>query len=112
MPAVWGFWGLFTPVLSTGAAMGLLLGKGWAHLWPAAALPAYALVGAAALSGAAMQAPIAATVLVLELTNASQPVLFPVILATALATTVVRHLDSSSVYSAYSARLPALESAG
>jgi CIC family chloride channel protein len=101
--------GLFTPVLSTGAALGLLLGEGWAHLWPAAALPAYALVGAAALSGAAMQAPIAATVLVLELTNNSQPVLLPLILATALATTVARYLDG---YSVYSARLPALESTG
>lgn len=98
--------GLFTPVLCTGAAAGALLGRGWLELWPGTPVAAFALVGAAALSGAAMQAPVAAAVLVLELTGRSEPVLVPLLLATALATTVARYLDG---YSVFSARLPSKE---
>lgn len=98
--------GLFTPVLCTGAALGALLGRGWGSMWPGTPVAAFALVAAAALSGAAMQAPVTATVLVLELTGHSEPVLVPVLLATAVATTVARYLDG---YSVFSARLPSKE---
>jgi CIC family chloride channel protein len=96
--------GLFTPVMSTGAVLGLLLGRLWLHVWPGPALASLAIIVAAAMTGAAMQAPLAALVLVLELTGTTQPILIPMVLATAIATGVTRRLDG---YSIYSARLPA-----
>jgi len=98
--------GLFTPFLSTGAALGALLGVGWSHLWPGAPVGAYALVGAAAMIGAAMQAPLAGLVLVLELTHSSFSLALPMMTATLIATFVVRQVDG---YSIYSARLPRFE---
>jgi chloride channel protein, CIC family len=95
--------GLFTPFLSTGAVLGALLGVAWSHLWPGSPIGAYALVGAAAMIGASMQAPLAGLVLVLELTHSSLSLALPMMAATAIATFVVRHVDG---YSIYSARLP------
>ena len=96
--------GLLTPVLSTGAAIGLLLGLLWQHLWAGGPVQAYAVITAAALLGAATQAPLTALVLLLELTGgATEPVVVPMVLATTLATWVVRQVDG---YSIYSARLP------
>lgn len=96
--------GLFTPVMSTGAVLGLLLGRLWLHVWPGPAVASLAIIVAAAMTGAAMQAPLSALVLVLELTGTTQPILIPMIVATALATGVSRRMDG---YSIYSARLPA-----
>lgn len=95
--------GLFTPVMSTGAVLGLVLGELWIHVWPGAQLASLAVIGASAMVGAAMQAPLAAVVLVLELTRTAEPIVVPMIVATAVATLIVRHLDG---YSIYSARLP------
>ena len=61
--------GVFTPFLATGAMLGAFLGAAWVHLWPGTPIGAFALVGAAAMIGAAMQAPLAGLVLVLELTH-------------------------------------------
>jgi CIC family chloride channel protein len=97
--------GLFTPVLSTGALFGGFLGLAWTHLWHGTPLGAYAMVGGAAMIGAAMQAPLAALVLVIELTDTGLGLSIPLIAATVIATTVARYLDG---YSIYSARLPAL----
>ncbi|MCK4176032.1 chloride channel protein [Aciditerrimonas ferrireducens] len=97
--------GLFTPFMSTGAALGGFLGLAWSHLWPGAPAGAYATIGAAAMIGAAMQAPLAGLVLILELTHNGFELMVPVIAATVLATAVARQLDG---YSIYSARLPAL----
>ncbi|MDQ2760686.1 MAG: chloride channel protein [Actinomycetota bacterium] len=96
--------GLFTPVMSTGAVLGGALGLAWSHLWPGAPTGAYALIGAAAMISAGMQAPLAALVLVLELTHNGFSLLIPMIAATAVATAVTRHIDG---YSIYSGRLPA-----
>ncbi|MGX7677463.1 chloride channel protein [Jatrophihabitans sp. DSM 45814] len=96
--------GLFTPVLSTGALLGALLGSAWSELWPGSPVGAYAIIGAAATIGAAMQAPLAALALVLELTHSGFQLMVPMIAATVLATAVTRHIDG---YSIYSARLPA-----
>ncbi|MDQ2836468.1 MAG: chloride channel protein [Actinomycetota bacterium] len=96
--------GLFTPVMSTGAVLGGGLGLLWSHLWPGAPLGAYAMVGAAAMIGCAMQAPITGLVLVLELTHSGFGLMTPMIVATVVATAVVRYIDG---YSIYSARLPA-----
>jgi CIC family chloride channel protein len=96
--------GVFTPTLSTGAALGAFVGLAWSHLWPGSPVGAYAMVGAAAMIGAAMQAPLAGLVLVLELTRSGFALMVPMIAATAIATAVSRYVDG---YSIYSARLPA-----
>jgi CIC family chloride channel protein len=96
--------GLFTPTLSTGAVLGGGLGLLWSHVIGGTSPGAYALVGAAAFVGAGMLAPVSALVLVLELTHTGFSLLVPMIIATGLATFLVRYLDG---YSIYSARLPA-----
>jgi len=96
--------GLFTPTLATGAALGAVLGSLWSHLWPGTPIGSYALIGASALIGAAMQAPLAALALVVELTHTADTLIVPLIIATMLATAVARYLDG---YSIYSSRLPA-----
>ena len=96
--------GLFTPTMATGALLGGFLGLAWSHLWPGSPVGAYALVGAAAMIGGSMQAPLAALALVLELTGTASNLMVPMIVATVLATAVSRHVDG---YSIYSARLPA-----
>ena len=58
--------GLFTPTLSTGAVLGGALGIAWSLAWPGSPSGAFAMVGAAAMIGAAMQAPLAGLALVLE----------------------------------------------
>lgn len=92
--------GLFTPVLSTGAALGAVLGIGWGHFWPGSPVGAYALIGAAAMIGAAMQAPLAGVALMLELTQGGFGLLVPMIVATVIATAITRWVDGYSIYSA------------
>ncbi|HET9658200.1 MAG TPA: chloride channel protein [Kineosporiaceae bacterium] len=96
--------GLFTPTLATGALVGAVLGAGWSQLWPGAPVGSYALIGAAAMIGAAMQTPLAALALVVELTRTADTLIVPLVVATMLATAVARYLDG---YSIYSSRLPA-----
>lgn len=96
--------GLFTPTLSTGAALGACLGAAWSSAWPGTPVGAFAMVGAAALIGASMQAPLTALVLVLELTHTGFSMAVPMVVATVEATLLARQLDG---YSIYSARLPA-----
>jgi chloride channel protein, CIC family len=92
--------GLFTPVLSTGAAFGGVLGAAWSLLWPGVPNGAYAMLGAAALIGAAMQAPLSALVLVLELTHVGFGLVVPMTVAVVLATAIARWVDGYSIYSA------------
>ncbi len=96
--------GLFTPSMSTGAVFGGFAGTAWSMLWPGSPVGAFALIGAAAMLGAAIQAPLAGLVLVVELTHSGFSLLVPIMAATFLATAVSRRLDG---YSIYSARLPA-----
>lgn len=96
--------GLFTPTMSTGALLGALLGSAWSLAWPGAPVGSYAIIGATAMIGAAMQTPLAALALVLELTHTVDTLIVPMIAATMLATAVARYLDG---YSIYSSRLPA-----
>ncbi len=91
--------GLFTPVLAFGVLFGALLGDGWAQLWPGAPLGAYALIGGAAVLGAAMQGPLAAIVLVLELTR-GYSLIVPIVLAVVEATVIARVVGVPSMYSA------------
>jgi H+/Cl- antiporter ClcA len=95
--------GLFTPLLATGAMLGAFLGALWIHMWPGTPVGAFALIGAAAMVGASMQAPLAGLVLVAELTHSGFSIMIPMMLATLIATFLVRQIDG---YSIYSARLP------
>ena len=62
------------------------------------------MVSAAAMIGAAMQAPLSGLALVLELTHSGFGLMVPMMAATGIATLVAFHIDG---YSIYSARLPA-----
>jgi H+/Cl- antiporter ClcA len=95
--------GVFTPFLATGAALGACIGLVWGHLWPGSPVGAFALIGAAAMIGASMQAPLAGLVLVIELSHTGFNLMIPMMTATAIATLIVRQIDG---YSIYSARLP------
>jgi H+/Cl- antiporter ClcA len=97
--------GLLTPTFATGAALGGFLGLAWTHLWSGVPLGAFALVGAAAMLGAGLQAPLTGLVLAIEFTGTTNSLILPMVIATTLATTVARYLDG---YSIYSVRLPAL----
>jgi chloride channel protein, CIC family len=96
--------GLLTPTLSTGAALGGALGAIVAAVVPGTPVGACALIGAAAMLGAGMQAPLTALVMVIELTGSGLGLALPLVIATASATLVARRVDG---YSIYSARLPA-----
>jgi len=98
--------GLLTPTLATGAALGACLGGLWALLWPGAPVGAYAMLGAAAMLGAGMQAPLAALALVLELTNSGFAIMVPAAIITFLATAVARWVDGYSIYSARLSEVP------
>jgi len=95
--------GVFTPFLSTGAVLGGFLGAAWIHLWPGTPVGAFALIGAAAMVGATMQAPLVGLVLVFELTHGGFSIMIPMMAATVIATLLVRQIDG---YSIYTARLP------
>jgi len=92
--------GLVTPTLSTGAVLGGLLGSAWSLAWPGSPAGAFAMVGAVAMLGASMQAPLTALALVLELTHSGFDVMVPMMAATVTATAVARHIDGYSIYSA------------
>ncbi|MCU1625280.1 MAG: chloride channel protein [Pseudonocardia sp.] len=98
--------GLLTPTPATGAALGGFLGIAWSHLWPGTPVGVYALLGAAALLGAGMQAPPTALVLVLELTHSGFAIMVPLVIATSLATAVARRVDGYSIYSGRLAARP------
>ena len=92
--------GLFTPTMSMGAVLGGGAGILWSMAWPGSPSGAFAMVGAAAMLGAGMQAPLAGLVLVLELTDSGFQIIVPMTVATIIATVVARHLDGYSIYSA------------
>ncbi len=92
--------GLFTPTLAYGALFGALLGTAWSQLWPGAPLGGYAIIGGAAVLGAAMQGPLAAVVLLLELTHHADGLIVPVLLAVVGATVFARVAGAPSIYSA------------
>lgn len=101
--------GLFTPTLCTGALLGAALGGAWSALWPGTPVGTFALVGAAAMIGAGMQALLAGLVLVLELTGTGFAIAVPLVVATLVATAVARWLDGYSIYSARLAAQPTAE---
>lgn len=92
--------GLFTPTLVLGVLFGALLGHAWSDIWPGSPIGGYALIGAGGVLAAAMQGPLAATVLMLELTHSNGSLTVPLLLAAAEATVVARLLGAPSIYSA------------
>ena len=91
--------GLFTPTMTFGALLGGLLGEGWSHLRPAVSKDSYAIVGAGAMLAAASQGPISSVVFMLELTNHTDTLIVPLMIAAGLATIVARKIDEGSIYS-------------
>ena len=92
--------GLFTPTLVLGVLFGALLGHAWTVLWPGSPIGSYALIGGGAVLAAAMQGPLSATVLMLELTHSTGSLTVPLLLAAGIATVVARLLGAPSIYSA------------
>jgi len=92
--------GLFTPTLAYGVLLGGLLGEGWSQIWPGAPSGSYAIIGGAAVLGAAMQGPLAAVVLLLELTHRADALAVPILLAVVEATVLARLMGAPSIYSA------------
>jgi CIC family chloride channel protein len=92
--------GVFTPTLLVGGAFGLLWGHGIAAVFGTASpVGSYALVGMAAASAAMTHAPLMAAVLVFELSG-DYAIVLPLVLATAVATSVARILSVDSIYTA------------
>ena len=94
--------GVFTPSLFLGAALGGLVGaagQAVAPTWLAVGpLPGgYALVGMACLAAATTHAPLMASALVFEFTGDAS-LLPPLMIGTAIATMVGRHLRPLSIY--------------
>ena len=96
--------GLFTPTLSIGATLGAFLGSVWRLAFAATPVGAFAIIGSGAMLAASLQAPFAALVLTIELTQSTLGLTVPLVLAAGIATAVARYLDG---YSIYSSRLPA-----
>lgn len=92
--------GLFTPTLAVGVLFGGLLGHLSSAVWPGAPAGAYAIIGGGAVLAASMQAPLAAVVLMLELTPHTSSLMVPLLLAVTAATVVARRLGAPSLYSA------------
>jgi chloride channel protein, CIC family len=92
--------GLFTPTLAYGVLLGGLLGDAWSQIWPGAPLGSYAIIGGAAVLGASMQGPLAATVLLLELTHQADSLMVASLVAVVEATVLARVLGTPSIYSA------------
>jgi CIC family chloride channel protein len=92
--------GLFTPTLTIGVLLAGALGTGWNHIWPGASVGSYAVIGGGAFLAAAMQGPLSAVVLVLELTRNFDSLMAPTLLAVIEATVIARRLGAPSIYSA------------
>ena len=91
--------GTFAPSLVIGAALGAAMAGGLDALSPAfgASPSAWALVGMAAVLGAAVHAPLTAILLVFELTNDYRAIL-PTMLGTLTALVVEQRLVGESIY--------------
>jgi CIC family chloride channel protein len=86
------------------AVLGAAAGSAWSLAWPGSPAGAYAIVGAAAMLGTAMQAPLTGLALMLELTAGGFGIMIPMVAATVTATVtatvVARQVDGYSIYTA------------
>jgi H+/Cl- antiporter ClcA len=92
--------GLFTPTLTVGVLLAGVLEGAWSHVWPGTVPGSYALIGGGAFLAAAMQGPLSALVLVLELSRHFDLLMAPALVAVTEATIVARRLGAPSIYSA------------
>lgn len=97
-----GSGGVFSPSLYVGAATGGAFGVALSGLFPGLGLhpEAYALVGMGAVFAATTDAPIAAILIVFEMTN-DYAIVLPLMLATAISYLVARRLEPDSLYSGW-----------
>jgi CIC family chloride channel protein len=91
--------GLFTPTMTFGALLGGLLGQAWSFLAPNTSKDTYAIVGAGAMLAAASQGPISSIVFMLELTNHTDSLIVPLLIAVVGAAATARRMDPRSIYS-------------
>ena len=91
--------GLFTPTMTFGALLGGLLGEVWSHVAPHTSKDSYAIIGAGAMLASASQGPISSVVFMLELTNHTDALIVPLLVAVAGATLAARKLEVHSIYS-------------
>jgi CIC family chloride channel protein len=98
--AAGGSGGVFAPALFIGAMTGGAFGQAANLLFPSAAAPpgAYALVGAAAVFGAAAHAPMTAIIILFEMTD-NYRIILPLMLAVVLAQLIASRIDPDSIYS-------------
>ncbi|MDI1448497.1 chloride channel protein [Polyangium sp. 6x1] len=93
--------GVFTPTLLLGGGVGFLYGSALGYLFGPQVGPvgSYALVGMAATTAATTHAPLMAAVMAFELSG-DYGVVLPLMLATAIATTLSRAMRKDSIYTA------------
>ncbi len=94
-----GSGGIFAPALFIGAMTGGTFGRMADALFPAmtASPGAYALVGAAAVFGAAAHAPMTAIIILFEMTD-NYRIILPLMLCVVLAQLIASRLDPDSIY--------------
>jgi CIC family chloride channel protein len=94
-----GSGGVFAPCLFVGAMLGGAFGHIVHWFFPAftALSGAYAIVGMAAVFGAAAQAPLTAILIIFEMTN-DYRIILPLMAATVIAATVYRAFNLDSIY--------------
>ncbi|HKJ03653.1 MAG TPA: chloride channel protein [Longimicrobiales bacterium] len=95
-----GSGGVFAPALFIGAMTGGVFGRTADALFPNlnASPGAYALVGSAALFGAAAHAPMTAIIIVFEMTD-NYRIILPLMLAVVVAQLLASRIDPDSIYS-------------
>ena len=95
-----GSGGVFAPALFIGAMTGGAFGQVVARLAPTVTAPAgaYALVGAAAVFGAATHAPLTAIVILFEMTGDYQ-IILPLMFAVVLSQLIASRISPDSIYS-------------
>lgn len=91
--------GLFTPTMTLGAMVGDGLGQVWNHLAAGNEVASYAMIGSAAFLAAATLGPLSSAVFLLELTRHADPLMVPLLIATAGATVIARRYTVHSIYS-------------
>ncbi len=94
-----GSGGIFAPALFIGAMTGGVFGRGVDALFPTmtASPGAYALVGAAAVFGAAAHAPMTAIIILFEMTG-NYRIILPLMLCVVLAQIIASRVNPDSIY--------------
>lgn len=97
-----GSGGVFAPSLYVGAATGASFGVALQALFPGMGLQpeAYALVGMGAVFAAATDAPLAAVLMVFEMTN-DYAIVLPLMLAVVISYGVAKRIEGDSLYSGW-----------